>query len=178
MRTVRRTLLVAAITAAAVAPAAAPAAAKPPTPRQIARAVAAAEKSPGLWATINICNSRTHRNQVGVRGQMPSLGFSADMSMRITLNAWSSSQKKFIAIQSPNAVDTVKLGTHSRGLEQAGTIYPFQQGETGLWNATIVFTWKRHGKVVGTTHRRTTAGHHAADFGSPPRYSAKQCRIS
>lgn len=178
MPTVRRTLLAAAIAVAAAGPAAAAAAAKPPTRRQIARAVASAEKSPALWATINICNSRTHRNQVGVRGQMPSLGFSTEMSMTITLNAWSSTQQKFIAIHSPNAVDTIKLGSHINGLEQAGTIYPFQKGETGLWNATIVFTWKRHGKVVGTTHRRTTAGHHTADFGSPPRYSAKQCRIA
>lgn len=154
-----------------------PAAGKPPTRRQITRAVGAAETSPSLWATINICNSRTHPRQIGVRGQMPSLGFSSTMSMTITLDAWSSSQKKFIAINSPNAVDIVSLGSHSRGLEQGGTIFPFQKGETGLWNATIVFTWTRQGKVVGHTRRRTTAGHHTADFGSPARYSAAQCRI-
>jgi hypothetical protein len=174
MRTAGKSLLVAVLTLAA----AAPAAAKPPSPRQVARAVTAAEKSPSLWATINICNSRTHRNQIGVRGQMPSLGFSSTMSMKITLNAWSPTAKTFQAIDSPNAVDSVNLGSHSRGLEQAGAVFPFQKGETGLWNATIVFQWKRQGKVVGQTQRRTTAGHHGADFGSPPRYSAKQCSIS
>ncbi len=157
--------------------AALPAAAKTPSRAQMARAVTAAEKSRSLWATINICNSKTHANQVGVRGQMPSLGFPAAMSMTVTLNAWSASQKKFIAINSPNAVGTVGLGTHTRGLEQGGTIFPFKSGETGRWNATILFTWKRHGRVVGKTRRRTTAGHHAADFGSPPHYSAAQCRI-
>jgi hypothetical protein len=149
----------------------------PPSPQQITRAVSAAEKSPSLWATINICNSRTRRDEIGVRGQMPSLGFSSAMSMTIALDAWSASEKKFAPINSPNAVDTVQLGSHARGLEQGGTIFPFQKGEKGRWNATIVFTWTRQGKVVGTTQRRTTAGHHAADFGSPPRYSAKQCSI-
>lgn len=173
MRTVARTLLVAALTLAA----AAPAAAKPPSPRQVARAVAAAEKSSSLWATVNICNSRTHRDQIGVRGQMPSLGFSSTMSMTITLNAWSSTAKSFQAINSPNAVATINLGSHMRGLEQGGTVFPFQKGETGLWNATIVFTWTRHGKAVGQTQRRTTAGHHSADYGSPARYSAAQCSI-
>lgn len=173
MRTAWRTLLVAAVTLAA----AGPAAAKPPGPREVARAVKAAERSQSLWATINICNSRTHRAQIGVRGQMPSLGFSSSMSMAITLDAWSSTQRKFVPINNANAVDTVSLGSHIRGLEQGGTIFPFQTGETGLWNATIVFTWKRHGHVVGQTQRRTTAGHHAADFGSPPRYSAAQCSI-
>jgi len=165
---------VAALTLAA----AAPAAAKPPTARQVAKAVAAAEKSSSLWATINICNSRTHRDDIGVRGQMPSLGFSSTMSMTITLNAWSSTDKRFEPIDSNNAVAKVKLGSFSRGLEQGGTVYPFQKGETGRWNATIVFTWMRQGKMIGQTHRRTTAGHHTADYGSPPRYSAKQCSIS
>jgi hypothetical protein len=174
MRTAGRMLVVAALALAA----AGPAAAKPPGPRQVARAVAAAEKSASLWATINICNSRTHREQIGVRGQMPSLGFSSTMSMTITLDAWSSTAKTFQPISSPNAVAVVGLGSHMRGLEQGGTVFPFQKGETGLWNATIVFAWKRHGKLVGQTKRRTTAGHHSADFGSPPRYSAKQCRIS
>jgi hypothetical protein len=173
MRTASRTLLVAALTLVA----AAPAAAKPPSPREVARAVKAAERSSSLWATINICNSRTHRAQIGVRGQMPSLGFSSTMSMAITLNAWSSTERKFVPINSPNAVDTIGLGSHMRGLEQGGTVFPFQSGETGLWNAIIVFSWKRHGKVVGQTQRRTTAGHHTADFGSPPRYSAAQCSI-
>jgi hypothetical protein len=174
MRTAGRTLLVAALTLAA----AAPAAAKPPTARQVAKAVAAAEKSSALWATINICNSRTHRDEIGVRGQMPSLGFSSTMSMTVTLNAWSSTDKKFEPIDSNNAVAQVNLGSSARGLEQGGTVYPFQKGETGLWNATIVFTWTRQGKVIGRTHRRTTAGHPTADYGSPPHYSAKQCSIS
>ena len=176
MRTAGRTLLVAALTLAA----AAPAAAKPPTRRQVAQAVATAEKSSSLWATINICNSHTHRDQIGVRGQMPSLGLSATMSMTITLNAWSSTDKKFEPINSPNAVAHIPLGsdiTRFQVLQQGGTVFPFQSGETGLWNASIVFTWKRQGKVVGQTKRRTTAGHHTADFGSPPRYSAKQCSI-
>jgi hypothetical protein len=174
MRTVGTSLIAAVLTVAL----AVPAMAKPPTQAQVARAVSSIERSPALWATINICNSRTHRYQIGVRGQMPSLGYLSTMSMTITLDAWSSTAHAFQPINSPNAVDTVNLGPHTRGLEQAGTIFPFTKGETGLWNATIVFTWKRHGKVVGQTHRRTTAGHPTADFGSPPRYSAAQCRIS
>ncbi|HWE08075.1 MAG TPA: hypothetical protein VG325_01895 [Solirubrobacteraceae bacterium] len=154
-----------------------PASAKPPTKRQIAQAVSAAERSRLLWATINICNSPTHRDKIGVRGQMPSLGIAATMEMTFTLNAWSTATSRFEPINSPNAVDRIPVGTHAHTLEQDGTIFPFQKGTTGLWNATVVFTWKRNGKVVGQTHRRTTAGHRDAYFGSPPHYSAAQCRI-
>lgn len=155
-----------------------PAAAKPPSSAQIARAVSAAERSHSLWATINICNSKTNRYKIGVRGQMPSLGLAATMQMTVTLNSYSTATKQFVAINSPNAVDRVPLGTHTAGLEQDGTVFPFQKGQAGLWNATVVFTWKRNGKTVGQTQRRTTAGHPNADYGSPPHYSAAQCRIT
>ncbi|HEY2439991.1 MAG TPA: hypothetical protein VGI07_07175 [Solirubrobacteraceae bacterium] len=155
-----------------------PAWGKAPSQHQIAQAVSAAERSPLLWATINICNSRTHRDKIGVRGQMPSLGFSATMQMTFKLNSWSASAKQFQPINSPNAVDTIAVGTHSRTLEQEGTIFPFQTGTTGLWNATVVFIWKRNGKIIGQTQRRTTGGHRDAYYGSPPHYSAPQCRIS
>jgi hypothetical protein len=155
-----------------------PAAAAQPTRGQIARAVTAAERSPSLWATINICNSHRYPDQIGVRGQMPSLGFSTAMSMTVTLNSWSATTKRFVAIASPNAVDAIPLGTHSRSLEQKGVRYPFNRGQKGLWDATIVFTWKRDGKVLGQTQRTTTAGHRDADEGSPPHYSAAQCRFS
>jgi hypothetical protein len=174
MRTALATTALAVALTLAVVP---PATAKPPTQRQIAQAVTAAEKSSSLWATINICNSRRHPDEIGVRGQMPSLGFAASMAMTVRLDSWSASTKSFVPIDSPNAADTVALGTHSRGLEQGGTIFPFQKGQTGLWNATIVFIWKRNGKIVGQTQRRTTAGHRTADFGSPPHYSVAHCQI-
>ncbi|HET8979471.1 MAG TPA: hypothetical protein VFN87_15010 [Solirubrobacteraceae bacterium] len=168
------TVLAIAVAVGATVPATA---ARAPSRRQIAHAVASAERSHSLWATINICNSRRYRYRIGVRGQMPSLGFPSVMAMTVTLNSWSTTEKRFIAIKSPNAVDRIALGTHRSGLEQDGTIFPFHKGESGRWNATIEFTWKMNGRIVGRTTRRTTAGHHNADFASPPHYSAAQCRI-
>ena len=173
------TVLMAILLLASALPATAtPPTATPPTANQIARAVAAAERSRSLWATINICNSPADRRRIGVRGQMPSLGLPAAMYMTVKLSAYSTSAKRFVPINSRNAIDTISLGTHTHGLEQDGTVFPFMKGQTGLWNATVVFTWKRGGKVLGRTQRTTTAGHTRADFGNPPHYSAAQCRIS
>ena len=156
---------------------AAPAAAKAPTRRQVARAVDSAERSRSLWATINICNAGGKSPSIGVRGQMPSLGFASTMSMKITLDSYSASSKRFVPINNSNAVDLIRLGTHQRGLEQEGVIFPFHKGQTGLWNATIQFTWKIGGTIVGQTQRRTTGGHHDADAGQPPHFSVAQCRF-
>jgi hypothetical protein len=151
-------------------------ASRAPTPAQIRRAVRAAEGSSSLWATINICSSRRYPHTLGVRGQMPALGFSASLSMLIQANSWSNAKRRFIPDPSPKATVNVTLGKVSSGLQQDGGLFSFP-ADTGPLNATIVFTWTRDGTVLGQTTRRTTAGHMDADFGSPPRFSAAQCRI-
>jgi len=62
-------------------------------------------------------------------------------------------------------------------LQQGGALEQFQPHMGYLFNATIQFIWRRSGKLLGQTTRRTTAGHHGADFGDPKRHSAKQCKI-
>jgi hypothetical protein len=146
-------------------------------PAQIERAVRSAERSHSLWATVNICDTRKYRNDIGVRGQMPSLGFAANLYMVVQVNYWSQTQHRFLPIQSNLATTRLSLGSTTNGLQQDGAVFPFG-AHTGLLNATFSFIWTRGGRVIGQTVRRTTAGHRDADHGSPPHYSAAQCRIT
>jgi hypothetical protein len=171
-----RAALLTTVLAAAVLMAGVPAAAGAVGPRQIARAVRSAEKSPSLWATVNICSSRKYPHDLGVRGQMPTLGFSASLEMVIQVQYWSASSRHFVPIQSNLATTRLSLGSASTGLEQDGAVFPFR-AHTGLLRAMVTFIWTRGGKLIGQTTRRTTAGHSDADHGSPPHYSAAQCRI-
>jgi hypothetical protein len=154
------------------------AAASPPTPRQIARAVRRAASSSALWATINICNSKRHPDLIGVRGEMPALGFTATMTMTVQLDSWSPATRRFTAIRSPNAVSHVAAGAHASGLQQGGAEFPFAAGTRGLWQATVTFAWIRGGRLLGRATRTTTSRHPDADFGSPAHYSAASCRIA
>ncbi|MFZ0091544.1 MAG: hypothetical protein WAL63_18705 [Solirubrobacteraceae bacterium] len=154
-----------------------PAPARALGPKQISAAVSRAERSSSLWATVNICDSRKYPNALGIRGQMPTLGFSASLSMAVQINYWSPGKKRFEPIKAPGATATQSLGTESSGLQQAGSVFKFKP-HTGMLNATVTFTWTRGGKVLGRVQRQTTAGHPGADYGSPPRYSAAACRIA
>jgi hypothetical protein len=147
-----------------------------PSAAQVHRAVSRAESSSSLWATVNICDSRRYPDALGVRGQMPTLGFAAVLSMRIQIDYYSSSDKRFVPIQSSTARRQVSVGRWSSNLQQAGAVFPFRP-HAGRLNANIQFTWTRAGKVIGQTTRQTTAGHKDADYASPPHYSAAQCRI-
>jgi hypothetical protein len=171
-----RAALVTTVLAAGLLVVALPAAAGTVGPARIARAVRIAERSKSLWATINICSSRRYPHDLGVRGQMPTLGFSASLSMVVQVDYWSATSHRFLPIQSHLATTRLSLGSATTGLEQDGAVFPFA-AHTGLLNATVTFIWTRGGRVIGQIVRRTTAGHPDADHGSPPHYSAAQCRI-
>ena len=149
----------------------------PPSARQVRRAVALAQGSKLLWATVNICQSRTgHGGELGVRGEMPTLGFPATLAMTIQVNLFSPGHRRFIALPSSTAKTTLPVGTFTTGLQQDGAVFPFK-AQAGLLDATVTFTWTRAGRVLGRAQRTTTAGHHGVDFSRPAKFSAAQCRI-
>jgi hypothetical protein len=153
---------------------------KGPTAAQIHKALTKARRSKQLWATVNVCRVKGRHGakggSIGVRGQMPTLGFSSTLSMTIQLNHYSSKSKSFVALPYKTAKTTVSPGTFQTNLHQDGAVYPFG-GRAGLLNATITFSWSRGGKVLGTASRQTTAGHHDAARGRPAHYSAAQCKL-
>lgn len=151
-----------------------------PTAAQIHKALAKARRSKLLWATVNVCQVKgrhaVNGGSIGIRGQMPTLGFFSTLSMKIALNQWSSKTKSFAPLPYKTAKTTVSPGRFATNLHQDGAVFPFQ-GPAGLLDATVTFSWSRNGKVLGTATRQTTAGHHDAAGGKPPRYSAAQCKL-
>jgi hypothetical protein len=151
-----------------------------PSAARIHRAIARAQHSNALWATVNVCHVKGRAGakggSIGVRGQMPTLGFAATLSMKIQLNQWSSKNKAFGALSYATARTTVSPGTFARNLHQDGAVFPFG-GPAGLLNATVTFSWSRGGRLLGTASRQTAAGHHDAAGARPAHYSAAQCRL-
>ena len=165
-------LAVAVLAAGAAVPRAG--AATNPSPAQVRAAIARAEKTTTLWATVNICDTRAYPNVLGIRGQMPSLGFPAWLSMQIGLRYYSATRKRFVT--DPGTAKTIRLGRSTHGLQQGGATYTFK-GATPVLQASVRFIWRRSGRLLGSTAALTTAGHPSADYGSPPRFSAATCRI-
>jgi hypothetical protein len=145
-----------------------------PTPNQIKNAVHSAERSRRLWATINVCDTRKHPNTIGIRGEVPALGFPATISIRLGVDFYSKADKRYEP--DPNATQKIKVGPVTRGIHQRGVTFRFAP-HTGRLRGTATFSWTRNGKVLGSTKRTTTASHHDADFGDPSGFSAATCMI-
>jgi hypothetical protein len=147
-----------------------------PTPSQVRNAIKHLGHSPDLWATVNVCNTQHHPNVLGIRGQMPALGFSSQLSMTIRVDYWNTGQKRFKS--DPNVPpQTVAIGTLRFGAHQGGTTIKFSP-HAGRLQGTITFQWKRAGKVIGHLTRTTTGGHKHVDGADPAGHSAATCQIA
>lgn len=153
----------------------------PTLEQRIKAAVAAAERSPDLWATINQCSSSTTvppGDVVGIRGQMPSLGIAATMTMNISVSYWNNTDSMF---EPANASSTVSLGRGTHGVHQGGINFPFAPptgGSPYLVRGTITFEWTIAGKVVGRVTRNTGHGYTNVGYSDPPGYSAGTCTLT
>ena len=131
-------------------------------------------------ATVNVCQTKgtgaAQGGSIGVRGQMPTLGFASTLRMTIQLNAFSATTKSFVALPYATARTTVSPGTFATDLHQDGAVFPFTS-PAGLLVATVTFSWTRAGKLLGSTAQQTTAGHRDAAGGRPAHYSAAHCLL-
>jgi hypothetical protein len=150
------------------------AAANGPSPSQISAAIRTAENSKQLWATVNVCTTNHHHGQLGIRGQMPSLGFAAQMYMTFEVTFQPSGGSHFKPI--PSTKVRVFVGQASNKVLQVGTTYPFQTSSS-LLAGRVTFEWRRSGKLLGRTTRRTTGHHTHVDFSNPPGTSQAFCRL-
>lgn len=148
-----------------------------PTRGQIRRAVAHAERSSYLWATINVCMPGVrHGGTLGVRGEMGALGFRSTLSMTVQLRQYDTTSKSFLPVAGSTANRTVTLGSLRHGVHQDGAEFHYSS-DTGLLDATITFTWTRDGRRLGAVTRTTTSGHHSAAFAEPVGHSTATCRL-
>ena len=145
-----------------------------PTPNQIKSAVHSAERSKRLWATVNVCDTRKHPHTIGIRGEVPALGFPATIAISIGVDFYSKTDKRFEP--DPQASKMIKVGSFSHGIHQRGVTFRFAP-HTGRLRGTATFSWTRRGKVLGRTKRVTTPRHHDADFADPSGFSAATCMI-
>jgi hypothetical protein len=145
-----------------------------PSPSRIRKAVRTAEHSSDLWATINICNGAHHRDELGIRGQMPGLGFQTQMYMTFEVTYSMSRDGRFKRLPSTKA--TVRVGQTSNRALQVGRTYPFEPSSAWL-AARVTFIWKLGARTLGDTTRTTTGKHHHVDFADPRGYSRAVCRI-
>jgi hypothetical protein len=139
-----------------------------------------ADDTPNLWATINVCDTLSHPDTIGVRGSMPGNGHKGErMYMRFRVQYFRVADQHWHNITSGADSGFVAVGPAGSKVRQAGRLFVFAPPEGGSWQmrGVVRFEWRRGDKVVSHAAARTTAGHDAAQA-DPDGYSSDTCVIS
>lgn len=148
-----------------------------PTKAEIAAAVKRAKRSHHLWATVNICDTATHPNVLGIRGQLPALGFATKMSMLVQVDYYVPADGKFETDTSVAPV-RVPLGkkAEATGLWQGGVEFTFTP--PAVLSGTVTFQWKLGKRVIGQVTKLTAHGVKGVAHSDPPHSSTATCTIN
>ena len=137
-------------------------------------------KSELLWATVNICDTKTHPDTVGIRGSMPGSGVAGEqMFMRFQLQFFDQKDKEWHNIGESGDSGFVPVGPARFKERQSGRNFTVRPPRTGAFilRGAVTFEWRKAGEVVRRARKRTTAGHSPTAGADPSGFTAAKCRV-
>jgi hypothetical protein len=148
-------------------------------------APAAASASPP-WATVNVCDTASNPDTVGIRGSMPAMTTAhppaSELFMRFQVQ-YQRSDGSWRLLRSGGDSGFIDAGrARGRGARQAGhsfTVRPPRAGNVYTFRGLVTFEWRtKDGTVVRRTRKRTTAGHRSTAGADPAGFSAAECTVT
>jgi hypothetical protein len=133
-----------------------------------------------LWATVNICDTTQSPDTVGIRASMPGTAKKGErMFMRFRVQYLSTVDNlwhNFLAEGTDSGF--VAVGKATFKARQSGWSFPFmlEPGQSYELRGVVNFQWRKGGKVVRKSVKRTSKGHKTA-LSQPKGYSAASCVI-
>ncbi|MFL5826484.1 MAG: hypothetical protein ACJ76V_08170 [Thermoleophilaceae bacterium] len=145
----------------------------------------AAKSSKYLWATINICDTLKHPDQMGVRASMPGDGTYKRMYIRFRAQFYDAAKKQYHDVQGSGLSGWIYAGSARYKFRQAGFTFSFDTPAPGAGfklRGVVSFEWRKkknhHWVVVRKATKVTTGGRAGVHGADPPGYSSGTCQIS
>jgi uncharacterized membrane protein len=118
--------------------------------------IATASATPRLWATVNICDTGTSPDSMGIRAGMPGNASGQRMFMRFRAEYWSRSQQDWAPVAGSGVSPWVYVGPARHERRQAGWTFEFAAppaGVTFTMRALVEFQWRRADQSVALKRR-------------------------
>jgi hypothetical protein len=114
---------------------------------------------------------------LGIRGQLPALGFPTKMSMLVQVDYYVPADGRFEPDTSvPRVRIPLSKKAEATGLWQGGAEFSF--APTAVLSGTVTFQWKLGRKVIGQVTKLTAHGRKGVRHSDPPGYSTATCTIN
>jgi hypothetical protein len=147
----------------------------------VATPTSAATRSKDLWATVNVCNTPTYPNKMGVRASMPGDGNRTKMYMRFTAQYYDRTHQLWSDVKQNGVSKWIYVGSGIYRWRQAGYTFAFVHpagGEVFTLRGAVDYKWTKGRRIVRTARVVTKAGHAGTSGADPVDYSAALCEIS
>ena len=133
-----------------------------------------------LWATVNVCDTPSHPDDVGVAARMPGNGTSQRMYMRFYVQYHDGEKWRFVKNGGVSPWRYVGGAKYTwAGLGWTFSFDPPPRGISYTMRGFVRFEWRKgKKKVVKRTHRYTSKGHPGTRDADPKDHSAKTCKMS
>jgi hypothetical protein len=139
------------------------------------------DKSPLLWATINICDTEKHPDTIGIRASMPGSGKKTEkMYMRFQVQYFRASTQAWAPTDATVDSGFQSVGSALFRRRESGwnfSITPPPTGQTYRLRGVVSFEWRVGKKVVRKARKRTHSGHKGTFGADPKSASAAECII-
>jgi hypothetical protein len=122
-----------------------------------------------LWATVNVCDTAAHPDEIGIRAALPARR--AGVRFRVQYREAASGRWRWV-----KAADSG--WRRARRARESGWSFQVAGQGTRILRGVVNYRWKRNGKVVRRAKRVTRVGHRSTAGADPPDFSAATCRIT
>jgi hypothetical protein len=151
--------------------------------------IARSSVQPGVWATVNICDTESNPDSMGVRASMAGNGTGQRMRMRFRAEYWSRARQEWTPVTGAGISPWVPVGSAAAARRQGGWTFVFAEppaGVTFTMRAQVQFEWRRRrpraaragGSRIARSEVRTTAtGIRGVHGGDPPGTSKAMCLV-
>lgn len=135
--------------------------------------------APSAWATINICDTGTHPDAVGVRGRMAGVG-APDVTLRMRFRLQYRQGGQWVPVRRADS-RWVTTGAGDQRYAEAGHTFMVtapRPGQAFVIRGQVMFEWVAgDGLVVDSVQRQTRGGHAGTLGADPSTSSAATCAV-
>jgi hypothetical protein len=128
-----------------------------------------------LWATVNVCDTAAHPDEVGIRASMPGGKRGTRLLMRFRVQYRDLSTGRWRAVR--DADSGWRKAGKGRPTREAGWSFEVAGEGTRILRGVVTYRWKRNGHAVRNAKRVTAGGHRSTDGADPADFSAATCLI-
>jgi hypothetical protein len=132
------------------------------------------------WATVNVCDTTSSPNEIGIRAAMPGLARPSRLLMRFRVQ-YRDGEGRWRTVKRGADSGWVVVGKARRGVRDSGYSFEFAPPASGgahVLRGVVRFEWRRGARLVQRERRLTEAGHPGTAGADPAGFSSAICEIA